>query len=510
MARAEPLRLGPFQGGLNTASDPTAVADSELVDCVNFELDIDGSLVSRPPIVETTSDAFVDRVVMIGSAILAGVTYVFASNSNGVWAFDGTTWTLVRANLESRVALQYNNNVYLVATPGSSSDGGRWDGTTFTVDASMPRGGAAVFHKSRMFVVSGPEATVNDSRVTFTDPISSATLSWPGANIIDISPGDGEKLVDIIVYNDNLLLFKQDSTYVLAYDMQPADAINREISTKIGATTYRCVEQYENSVFLYHEGNVYEVVNYDFQRVNLKVPFTFDGYSPSTRQEDVFICTLGDRLLVRYYNRVYVYGLKTRTWSRWVSDNEDLHNFGPLLPFPSNPTQSVNTKYYAGSAVSSTKVFYIQDGYDATTAESVPIVCTLRTKNFDLADSHHFKKMMWWGADILTNQDIQGLASPITTAFRPTWGDLATYTWGQLATRTWGQLLVEPVTVKTDIVDASSASRKFVKFLKTLRFRQIYFQVTLKNDGTTVQGPCRVFTLTAIIGSKQTVPKQVN
>ena len=48
MARAEALRLGPFVGGINTASDATAVADSELVDCVNFELDIDGSLVGRP------------------------------------------------------------------------------------------------------------------------------------------------------------------------------------------------------------------------------------------------------------------------------------------------------------------------------------------------------------------------------------------------------------------------------------------------------------------------------
>lgn len=517
MSRAEALRLGPFEGGLNTASDPTAVADSELVDCVNFELDIDGSLVSRPPIFETVnmSATWTERIVIIGRAVLAGGNYLIGSNATGTYAFDGTIWTTILADLESRVALQYRDNVYIVPAPGCAVDGGRWDGTTWTTQASMPHGEAAVFHKSRMFIAHGKGSTADTSRLYYTDPITSVTLPWVGL-LTDISPGDGEKLIDVIVYNDNLLLFKQDSTYVLAYDIFPSDAILRKISSTLGCTTRRCIVQYENSVFIFHEGSLYEIVNYDFQRINLKVPFLYDGSTPSTRAEEVFISILGDRLIVKYYNRIYSYGLKTRTWTRWESTSINLHNFGPLVSFPSNPTESVNVKYYSGSSILSNKqVYCIQDGYDSGTIEETlagtyTIFCTLLTKNFDVADSHHFKKLMWWGADILTTQGIVGFATPIVSSYRIRWRDLSALTWDSLSTKTWLQPLDSSPNITTTITDLTVVNRKFVKFLKTLRFRQISFSLILKNNGSTLQGPCRVFTLTAIIGSKQTVGKQVN
>ena len=482
MARAEALRLGPFVGGINTASDATAVADSELVDCVNFELDIDGSLVGRPPIVETTnnSGSWTNRIVIIGRAIFAGGNYLIGSNSDGTYAYDGTTWSTIQANLHSSVALQYNNHVYIVPKPGTKStqQGGRWDGTTFTADADMPEGESAVFHKSRMFITPGDGNILLESRLRFSDPVAADDLVWTGTNLIDVSPGDGENLIDIVVFNDNLLLFKHDSTYVLAYDLQPEDAILREISTTLGVTTRHCVAQYENSVFTFHEGNVYEIINYDFQRINLKVPFVFDGATPpsTTRVDPVSLSVLGDRLVCRYYNRIYVYGLKTRTWSRWESADEDLHNFGRLVPFPSNPTQSVNVKYYAGSSIGSKeKMFYIPDGYDAVTKETATtggdtdIAASITTKNYDLADSHHFKKMMWWGADVYTNQNLTGSAAPIISAFQVTWGDLAATTWNDL--ETWGNPSDAPLIVATPVSDNLAVMRKFVKFLKTMRYR---------------------------------------
>lgn len=519
MPRAEALRLGPFVGGLNTGSDPTAVADSELVSCVNFELDLDGSLVQRPPIVETSHSGVNTHNLVIGSAIIAGVSYIIVSNSGGVYAFDGVNWTLIKGGLTSYIALQYRNLVYLVATEASVQAGGFWKpGVGFTSVATMPRGESAIFSKARMFIVPGRSATVNTSRLQFSDPIIADIPTWTGTNIIDVSPGDGQNLVDILVYNDNIVLFKQDSTYVLAYDLQPTDAILRNINLNIGATARFCVQLYENSVFVYHEGKVYEMVNYDFSQTNIKVPLEFDGATPigSTRADEVFLSLLGDRLILRYYNKIYVFGLKTRVWFTWESADPILHNFGPLLPFPSNPTQSVNTKYYAGSSLNEfTNMVYIPDGFDSVTEEhtlaaSVTIFSTFITKNYDLADSHHFKKLMWWGADISTNQDVVGIATPITTSFKILWNDLAAKTWNSLSSNTWYAPLLVPVVIETDVPILTAASRKFVKFKKTLRFRQINYRMTLKGDGTTATGPCRVFTLTAIIGSKQTVSKQVS
>lgn len=523
MGQSQAIRLGPFTGGINTASDPTAVADSELVDCKNFELDIDASLVSRPPIVETTNNSgiWTNRIVMIGRAILAGVEYVIGSNSDGTYAFDGTSWVTIKSGLHSRVALQFQDFVFIVAITGSVEDGGYWDGDTFTTDANMPNGEAAVFHKARMFITPGLSSTGKAAhQLKYTDPISISTpvpFIWPASGVVSVGQGDGEFLVDVVIYNDNLVLFKQDSTYVLAYDTQPVDAILRKINNNIGATSRQCVALYENSIFVLHEGNVFEIVNYDFQRINFKVPFLFDGTSPGTRIEEIFLCTLGDRLITRYFNRVYVYGLKTRTWTRWESASSVLHNFGPLVEFPSNEVLQTNKKFYAGSSISEVeKVFTISDGFDAVTIESeigtnFEIECQILTKNYDLADSHHYKKLYWWGADIISVNTVVAVVNPITTEISVTWDDLSLKTWDEISGATWAAPLVAvSFSEETTVADASNVGRKFIKFLKALRWRQINYQVTLMNDGTVTQGPCRIFSLTVLVSSKQTIVKQIN
>lgn len=519
MARPQPVLLGPFIGGMNTASDPSAVADQELVDCQNLELDIDGSLICRPPIVETTNNSGIttERLVMIGRAVFAGGTYVIASNDDGVFAFDGTTWSTVQLGLKSRVAIQYQDLLFIVAVNGSAQDGGYWNGAAFTADANMPRGEAAVFFKQRMWVVPGILQTGPPAhQLRYTDPIpvgAPTPLVWTGTNLIPVGQGDGQKLIDIAVVNDNLMLFKQDSTYIFAYDILPSEGLLKQINDNIGATTWRCVVTYENSVFVYHEGTVYEIVNYAFQAVNIKVPFEFHNDVPvgTTRTEEVFICLFGDRLLVRYYNSIYVFGLRTRTWSRWKSSSPFLHNIGPLVELPQAPTQSTLVRYFAGSCIEQHENIYVmKDGHDDSIEETdsftFDIECSILTKNFDFGESHHFKRLAWWGADILATGKIQGIATPIINSVPVTWGELTT--WGAMLT--WGSPLSEVVFYVTDITDATRAQRKFVKFLKALRFRQISFYIKLLTSGNEDDGPSRIFTITAIVGSKQTVVKQVS
>jgi hypothetical protein len=517
MARGEALRLGPFVGGLNTASDPTAIADTELVECINWELDIDGSLISRPSITETVSGGQ-NNMTIIGCGTFPGGNYLIGSSANGVYAFNGISWTTITTTIRSYVALQYGGFVWIVPAPGSASPGGRWDPAGgWVTDVNMPQGESAVFHKSRMFIVPGISASTNSSRIRFTDPISSSTLTWTSTNLIDVNPGDGQNLIDLAVYNDNLMLFKDHSTYLLAYDLRPTDAILRTINSVIGVTTRYCVVSYENSIFVLHEGEVYEVINFDFTRINLKVPFVLDTTQPSigNRVNDVFLTLLGDRLIVRFYSRIYVYGLKTRTWTRWASGNEHLHNFGPLMAFPATSGTSQQTDFYAGQITGTNKIVYLKDGYSATKAEGltgtpVDIECFMQTKNYDLADSHHFKRLMWWGADVLTTRDIEATVTPISQSFQITWAQMALNTWGFYSDKTWARPLDSPATVTTPVANSSSAGRLFAKFLKSIRFRQANFSLTILTNGTTAQGPARLFSLTAIVGSKQTVAKQVN
>lgn len=522
MGRPTAVKLGPFTGGINTASDASAIQDPELVDCLNFELDLDGSLISRPPIVEITSNvAFSERIVIIGKANIAGDFYLIGSCSDGTYYFDGISWNLIVAGLISKCAVQFQDLVFIVPANNSGVDGGYWDGSLFTTDANMPAGEAAVFHKSRMWIVPGKNATGDAAhQVRFTDPISIATptpLVWTASNLIPVGQGDGQNLVDIVSFNDNLTLFKQDSTYVFAYDLLPTDGILRQINNNIGASEYRCVVSYENSLFVFHEGSVYEIQNYDFQSVSEQLRFELDDATPGfVRTEPVFLCLFGERLLLRYYNRLYVYGLRTKTWSRWSSASDNLNSIGPLTEMPSLAIAQDDTEYYAGSSNNTlNSVFRINDGYSADIVEEdstglFDITCFILTKNFDFGESHLYKKLAYWGADVLSNNNtITGVVSPVAAPQAVTWDALSGYTWDELSSYTWESLITPNAVVQTDASDNSILIRKFVKFLKALRFRQINFKVVLTTDGGTTEGPCRLFSVTAFVGLKQTVVKQV-
>lgn len=514
MPGGTPIRLGPFTGGLNSASDPSAVADTELVEFINMELDIDGSLISRPPIVEVSSQgAWTARGLVLGSCVFSSGTYVIVSNTNGVFAYNGTSWSTITTTFQASSMVQYKDFIWLVAVPGAANPGGKWDGTTFTAVAAIPKGGACIVHKERMFVLPGLDATTNTSRITFSNAGDFNT--WTGSDFIDVNPGDGEKLIDAVVYQDNLLLFKQDSTYVLAYDIKPSDAIVRKISNTLGATKQRCTAVYENSVFLYHEGDVYEIINYDFHRINTKVPFFYDATAPATRTDDVFLSVFGDRLLVRYFNRIYVYGLRTRTWSRWESSSSKLHNFGPLVPFPVSGTIDVNVKYYMGSGISNdTSFMYFLDGYESTIKEKTLTVeflidCLAKTKNYDMADSGRFKRLYWWGADVLTARDVTGTVTPVVVGFSTTWQDLYEIGWEDI-TSSWDAPLTSSLSIATIVNVSGAVLRRFVKFLKAVRFRQVNFMVEISTDGSSVDGPVRIFTMTSIIKIKQVVTAAVS
>jgi hypothetical protein len=76
---------------------------------------------------------------------------------------------------------------------------------------------------------------------------------------------------------------------------------------------------------------------------------------------------------------------------------------------------------------------------------------------------------------------------------------------------TWSSPLSVPLVIETDYNLANLGStRKFVKFRKGLRFRQIGFRVTFPVDGTTLTLPVYIFSLTAHIVTRETVVKAIS
>jgi hypothetical protein len=511
--------LGPFSGGANTASDPSAIEDNELAECVNLELDLNGSLVARPPYVASAGPSGnTSGLRAIGNAVFGTDSYIIFGNAAGVWAFrlGDLAWiTITTLNLNPTACVQYNDKVWIVARPGTINSGGSWSPTSsFSSSASMPKGGACVIYKERMWIAPGYDATTSSSRLYFSNIANPGNWTTT-TDFYDVSPGDGQKLIDLAIYNNNLVIFKEDSTYTLAYDTSPSDAILIKINNTIGASRQFCVVSYERSIFVLHGDKLYEIVNYNFSQINVKFVFDAVQKTPGTYTEDIFISLLANRIVVRYFENMYVYNLDTNTWSKWNASHADLQDIGPIVEHPNVRSSLSQRIFRAGCNKSSLDhIVSIKESHDNITVErneagsAQTITCYVVTKNYDFGVSYVYKRMNFWGVDVTTSKSISGIATPIVFGEVVTWGSLTTLTWNSLGS--WLNPTTLDPSVTTTVGETSGSLRRFVKFLKGLRFRQIKFKVQMTTDGTLLDGPCRLYTITVFAASKQHVSKSVS
>lgn len=551
------LKIGPFSGGINTYQDPTAIADNELTECINFDVDLDGSLRTRPP-----WSTIMNRTLTVSNQAtksFANILGTFSWQNNRFIVYQwihsdtslntkvslywldgvnaGTSTDLTVAQGGYIKAIRFNDILYFIPDSGNANGGASYNLSTSTVTliATMPGGNGAVVYKSSLFITGGRSGSVR-SRVFFS-ALADFT-SWPSSNFFDINPGDGDGTQDLVIYQDNILIFKDTNTYILAYDSQPAQAVLRVVSTTVGVRGPYCVQTYENSIFVLNYNKVYEINNFDFTLVNTKVPFPLDttvdnpyGFLTATFKYPVFMSLMGDRLFVRFYNTTYFYHLRVRSWTKFTSADPVLKYIGPVVSVNDVTQSSVRGSniYVASGALTVTqdssgesnpigvggnwreymKLFIMKDMYDGTTTENgVDIVSTFTTKLFDMGIGSRFKKLLNWGVDMVSARSVTGKLSPVSIGYQTTWAQIQLYRWSDL--KTWDTPLYDSQATVQPQPPGSTIYRKFIRFPKSIRFRQLQFIVTTATVGNTTDGPAIVYSLTAIVSEKQLVPKAVN
>lgn len=501
------VALGPFKGGLNTLNDASAISDDELSDIVNFEIDVDGSLHGRPPIVDDPAGvpSITSRLLYLGCYVTSLATFRLGSSLTNTVKYVGGAWSQLRATTTSTAACQYANKVYVVSN-NASGPGFSFDGTTVADVATMPKGDCAVIWKERLWIGAGiSQGALLSTKLNYSqpgDPTAWGTLTTSAtAGSFDVGQGDGEPITGLLVYNDNLIVFKTDSTWVVSYDTDPRIPTVRKISPNIGASSLFCVAQRQSEVYVNHEGEIFEFVNYNYTKINIQCPFTFDAAVPvgNTGVENTFISVMGDRLVCRFWNRVYVYSFISRAWTRWTTTKY----FGPLVRDPADISANGVIIYYAGSYVTPTVAAYrIKDGW--TTSDSETMTCSIATKIYSIAEQSKFKRLFWWGADLIAQAVVTSQAVPITTSLQSYWSALDLTTWGTITGNTWANPL-NTTTAVTSTVDISgfAIGRRFIKFQKSLRFREIQFTLSVPSDGK--NPTARLFSLNLYVAAKEKV-----
>lgn len=512
----QPVKIGPFVGGMNTYSGPSAIGDNEAVELVNFDIDLDGSLVSRPGLKLGSVPVAVANKIAIVLGTYRSVTdvfYIIYAFGDQVWNFNTQTsaWTKI-ADGDFTACLQYSDKLWLVLRPsGVTQGGGKWDPTGgYVAVAQMPRGYSACLYKERMWIAASKNADQTSiNQLKFSNAANFDTWTT-GTDFINVNAGDGQDIMHLRVFDSAIVIFKTDSTFIFAYDSQPAKGQVQQMNGVIGANNNFSVVEYENNLFVMHESYVYRISNWNWEQANVKVPFEYRNTKSISSALGSSVSIIGNRVMCRYYDSTYVLGTKTGGWSLWEWNN------GGTTYYPTNfvgdPNVDATTgarEYYTGSYDNTNDDWYLFIDQINSEVRNESINTRLTSKAYDFGPSYSFKRLFWWGVDIISKSTVNFRVSPVVYSIPVTWGQLVGVPWTSL--KTWGR----PLDVSIDVTDSASSSnpsyyRVFVKLLKSLRFRQVQFILESTTDGSDATGPLRVFSLTAFVDAKENVVKQVS
>ena len=171
----------------------------------------------------------------------------------------------------------------------------------------------------------------------------------------------------------------------------------------------------------------------------------------------------------------------------------------------------VLTRSNAAVPLGGTRVAPLLQITDEYASVSETMVCQIQTKNFNYQASGIYKRLFWWGLDARFKGTVVGTAVPITQTFTVDWQTLFdTSTWTTMLGFTWGSPTAGTGEVETSVTESALTFRRiFVKFLKSLRFRQIYYKVLFTTTGVVADSPVRLFSLTTYVNAKQTVSQEI-
>jgi len=509
-----PIQVGPFIGGLNTFSDPTAIADNELVECVNFELDLDGSLKSRPPIEDLGVDFPLQStgdIEFLGTyEVSATLNYLIASDSvSKTYYFNGTAWVLITDTVAAAGFVQFDDKAWLVAPVGSTNPGGYWTVSGgFTADSDMPKGELIVTFKDRLWVAEGRDSTNQGTRLYRSRTLADPAL-WPTVtDFVDIGVGDGQNIVQLAVYFNTLLIFRTNSIYGLQYTSDPAAAVVSLVVPNVGLSSRYAITQFESDIYFMYDDRAYEFTNNRASQINVKTPFK--ATVTTGFHNDYAVSEFNRRIIFTYFNKMFVYSLRTRAWTTWESDT-----YGSLckMAVRANNQDKAIVWTHANIAVPAggTRVAPFLQITDEYASVQEPMECRIQTKNFNYQASSIYKRLFWWGLDASFKGTVEATAFPINQSFTVPWQVLFdNETWGSMLQYLWGSPQESSPAANTTVTEFALTFRRiFVKFLKSLRFRQIFFRIKLETNGSVSEAPVRLFSLMTYVNPKQTVAKEI-
>lgn len=537
LVRERSAVLRDFSGGLNNYWDASVIADNEVPFLQNMEFAPTGALTSRPPIWVQSGTQLPEANVhfdLLGFYIKDdGTRYGVYTSPTKTYVYDfNNTWTQIWA-YKAADFVQHLSFIVMCRTDGAGAFWGPngaevWNGTAWVTSvnntepiATLPPARGIELHQQRLFAF-GPLGSASQS-VMYWSKIPGEVDGQPqqdwrywdtAQDFIAVSKGDGQWITGLVAGYNEILIFRNDSTYRYTFSDLPEEGIVAKIAEGIGAENQRCIVRYENALIVLSGEQAYSYYNGIFQSLNdQKVRFE-TKVSPNSLPVPYALSVLGPRLIVFFSGNIYVAQLKTGTWSTWETST----GFAYARVVPNavdNIEKALEAWGISNNAATGTRsVFRICDHYhDGDGGENM--VCSLRTKIYDFNTPNEWKRLYWWAAEIMAVGTVTARAFPLSleTTTSATWDYMERFTWDQLNTSKygWDNPAPFPFNVETQTSFTwNNPERLNLKLDHALRFRRVYFELYINTDGTASTAPAQIFSITPMIGAKAHISQRVS
>lgn len=288
-----PFPFKGFGGGLNLRDGPDVVDEDQAIDALNVMFTTRGSVNQRSGYAKLTSVEGANRYDSLTEFYTSGGTkQVVAGAGNRLEVID--TAGAVVANTAAPTANPHffqrfggptGEHVYIA---NGADTVRRWTGAAFATpvySGTTPTGkflGLSVTDNRLVNArFSGAVAGNNPSTVRFAD--EGDPLTWGNLNYEDLTPGDGEEIMGVATWRDQLIVFKQSKFFVFygnSVDDDGEPVFNyRPVDAGVGLVSSRALAVSEQGVYFLDRTGIYFTDGRQPERVSDVVGPIFHGGS---------------------------------------------------------------------------------------------------------------------------------------------------------------------------------------------------------------------------------------
>ena len=410
MSNNQVFKIYDFSGGLNEIGENVHLQQNETPYCKNVVFDELGAMVKRKGYSEILDTIIVDNTQIDG-------LYIYHENDGSrhmLAAIDGGLYEIDEDNNTYSV-LQYEdgtdvNDLTKTDYVGFTTWGDicyiangqepimEYDGISVTKwSESEPKGKYITSHKNMIFW-SGNEGS--PSEVYFSE-ISPPAGSPGSYGSIGVQTDDGDKVMNIIKQQDNLVIFKADSIHVL-YGSSAYNFRLREVQPTIGTLAPKSVTNFQNLIFFLYRDGIYTFDGTNTKLISNKIePTIKDIANPENCAAAVnnqnYYLAYSDGIVGSDNDKVLVYSIIHQSWSKFTNYPVAMFN---NFDGSQDGSRNMNEIYFGSSKKG--QIYKANEGYDDAGED---ILVEYRTKNFNIDSLELIKTFRHIMVDNLTIGD---------------------------------------------------------------------------------------------------------